>query len=86
MLFARYDSRLNFKDLNNNSRQNVVSKDALASMWVPHLEFTNALGPFQTTVDDLSTGTINLETEPTYDDITSSNECKLNTYSTRGSL
>ena len=49
------------------------------SMWVPHLQFTNALGPFQTSVDELSVATINLEKPPTYDDIASSNECKPNT-------
>ena len=72
----RYDSRLTFKDLNHNSRLNVISQDVLMSMWVPHLQFTNALGPYQTSVDELSVATINLENPPTYDDIASSNECK----------
>ena len=49
----RYDGRLSFKDLNDNSILNNVQLEALITMWSPQLAFLNALGPFQTVVDDL---------------------------------
>ncbi|XP_023348145.1 uncharacterized protein LOC111716869 [Eurytemora carolleeae] len=71
-----YDGRLSFKDLNDNSILNNVQLEALITMWSPQLAFLNALGPFQTVVDDLSVCTIVLEKAPTFDDKTDSWECK----------
>ena len=77
----RYDDRLSFKDLNDNSLLNGVQTGALKNLWTPQLAFKNALGPFQTVVDDLSVCTIRLEKTPSFDDMTQSNECKMtNTY------
>ena len=72
----RYDGRLSFKDLNDNSLLNGVQTEALQKLWTPQLAFINALGPYQTVVDDLSVCTIVLEDQPSYDDMIESNECK----------
>jgi len=69
-----YDGRLDYKDLNDVSLLNGVPTDVLRQLWTPQLAFTNALGPFQTVVDELSVCTINLENDPTYEDLSSSNE------------
>jgi len=69
-----YDGRLNFKDLNDNSLLNGVQTEALVRLWAPQLAFTNALGPFQTVVDELSVATIVLESNPWHDDISQSLE------------
>ena len=76
ILSTRYDRRLLFKDLNENSILNGVNTGELLTLWTPELQFLNALGPFQTIVDDLNVCTILYESEPTYDDITESVECK----------
>jgi len=69
-----YDGRLNYKDLNDNSLLNGVQTEALVRLWAPQLAFTNALGPFQTVVDELSVATIVLENNPWHDDISQSLE------------
>ena len=51
MILSRYDSRLSFKDLNDNPMLNGVQYEALTQMWTPSLAFLNALGPYQTQVD-----------------------------------
>ena len=76
ILSTRYDRRLLFKDLNENSILNGVNTGELLTLWTPELQFLNALGPFQTIVDDLNVCTILYESEPTYDDITESVECE----------
>ena len=73
---TRYDRRLLFKDLNENSILNGVNTGELLTLWTPELQFLNALGPYQTIVDDLNVCTILYEKAPTYDDITESVECK----------
>lgn len=75
-LNPRYDRRLLFKDLNENSILNGVNTGELLTLWTPELQFLNALGPFQTIVDDLNVCTILYEEQPTYDDITESVECR----------
>ena len=72
----RYDGRLIFKDLNSNSLLNGVQTSALNHLWTPQLAFVNALGPYQTVVDDISVCTIVLEENPTFNDLTNSLECK----------
>ena len=73
---TRYDGRLVFKDLNSNSLLNGVQTSALRHLWTPQLAFVNALGPYQTVVDDISVCTIVLEENPTNNDLTNSLECK----------
>jgi hypothetical protein len=41
-----------------DSSLNVLNSDVKAKIWSPDLSFTNALGPFQTEVDDFTTGKI----------------------------
>ena len=53
LLLFRYDARLNFKDLNDNTMLNGIQLVELNQMWNPNLAFINALGPFQTVEDDL---------------------------------
>ena len=72
----RYDGRLVFKDLNSNSLLNGVQTSSLSQLWTPQLAFINALGPYQTVVDDLSVCTIVLEKNPTFNDLTQSLECQ----------
>ena len=73
---CRYDGRLIFKDLNSNSLLNGVQTSSLSQLWTPQLAFINALGPYQTVVDDLSVCTIVLEKNPTFNDLTQSLECQ----------
>ena len=73
---CRYDGRLIFKDLNSNSLLNGVQTSSLGQLWTPQLAFINALGPYQTVVDDISVCTIVLEKTPTYHDLTQSLECE----------
>ena len=40
----RYDRRLLFKDLNDNSILNGVNTEELLTLWTPELQFLNALG------------------------------------------
>ena len=74
---CRYDGRLVFKDLNSNSLLNGVQTSALRHLWTPQLAFVNALGPYQTVVDDISVCTIVMEENPTFNDLTNSLECEL---------
>ena len=73
---SRYDGRLSFKDLNKKPLLNGVNTGTLQKLWTPQLAFKNALGPYQTVVDDLSICTINQEEKPTFKDLTQSNECE----------
>ena len=74
----RYDGRLIFKDLNSNSLLNGVQTSSLSQLWTPQLAFINALGPYQTVVDDISVCTIVLEKTPTFNDLTQILECMTN--------
>jgi hypothetical protein len=50
------DLRIDFRDLNEISSLNTLNDNDQKSIWVPKLGFVNALGPFQTEVDELSSG------------------------------
>ena len=69
-----YDGRLVFKDLNTKSLLNGVQTADLQRLWSPQLAFIDALGPYQTKVDDLSVATIVLERSPRSDDLSQSLE------------
>ena len=56
---------------------NSLSGDDRESIWVPQLGFINALGPFQTTVDELTTGVLIREDNPLPEDFSFSTEGKL---------
>ena len=58
-----YDLRIDFRDLNNISSLNSMNDNDRSVIWVPKLGFVNALGPFQTVVDDLVTGLLIREDE-----------------------
>ncbi len=47
-----YDSRLSFRNLNEEPQLNRLSSFDLNNIWVPELLFMNALGSLQTKVDD----------------------------------
>ena len=65
-----YDLRIDFRDLNNISSLNSLDESDRSVIWVPKLGFVNALGPFQTVVDDLVTGVLIREDEkPLKEDI-----------------
>ncbi len=72
---TRYDLRIDFRDLNNVTSLNSLSSHDQGSIWVPKLGFTNALGPFQTKVDELTSGVLVREADPLDEDITLSTEC-----------
>lgn len=72
-----YDLRIDFRDLNNVTSLNSLSSNDQEQIWTPKLGFTNALGPFQTTVDDLTTGILVREANPLDEDITLSTEAML---------
>ena len=68
--FRWYDLRIDFRDLNNISSLNSMNENDRSVIWVPKLGFVNALGPFQTVVDDLVTGLLVREDEaPLREDI-----------------
>ena len=53
------DLRLTFNNLNTKkSMLNIVNLDVLKEMWVPVISFANALGPFQTKVDEQARATV----------------------------
>ena len=70
----RYDLRIEFRDLNNVTSLNSLSYENCQSIWTPKIGFTNALGPYQTTVDDLTSGVLVKEATPLSEDITLSTE------------
>ena len=68
--FRWYALRIDFRDLNNISSLNSMNEKDRSVIWVPKLGFVNALGPFQTVVDDLVTGLLVREDEaPLSEDI-----------------
>ena len=62
--------RIDFRDLNNVTSLNVLDSTNRDLIWYPKLGFTNALGPFQTEVDELTTGVLIREGDPMDEDIT----------------
>jgi hypothetical protein len=73
-----YDLRIDFRDLNNVTSLNSLSYTDSEVIWSPRLGFTNALGPFQTVVDRLTSGVLVREDNPLPEDITLSTEGILN--------
>lgn len=69
-----YDLRIDFRDLNNVTSLNSLSYTDSEVIWSPRLGFTNALGPFQTVVDRLTSGVLVREDNPLPEDITLSTE------------
>ncbi len=69
-----YDLRIDFRDLNNVTSLNSLSYSDRDAIWAPRLGFTNALGPFQTVMDALSSGVLVREDNPLPEDITLSTE------------
>ena len=65
-----YDVRIDFRDLNNVTSLNVLDSSDRDLIWYPRLGFTNALGPVQTQVDDLTIGMLVREDSPLAEDIT----------------
>ena len=53
-----YDSRLAYRDLNTVSSLNSLQLSNMESLWIPKLQFTNALGPLQSAVGNSTTGTV----------------------------
>ena len=51
-----------------------MSESDQSVIWTPRLAFVNALGPYQTTVDALTTGVLIREDEPLDEDYTLSIE------------
>ena len=69
-----YDPRLEFQDLNNLTALNILSSKHKSQIWTPQLTFTNALGPFQTEVDKLTSGVLIREAPPLTEDISLATE------------
>ncbi len=57
------DPRVRFANLNSDISLNVFGIEHLTWLWAPRLSFSNALGNFQTTVDELSYGVLVAEGE-----------------------
>jgi hypothetical protein len=71
-----YDFRIDFRDLNHISSLNSLNMWDRASIWSPQLSFVNALGPYQTEVDEITSGELVRETGPLPEDYSTSIEGK----------
>lgn len=71
-----YDLRVDFKDLNNITSLNSLSEKARDTIWTPQLAFVNALGPFQTVADEMTSGVLIREGHPLQEDLSISTEGK----------
>ena len=69
-----YDLRIDFRDLNNITSLNSLNEMDQDTIWVPRLSFINALGPFQTKVDELTTGLLVREDSPLDEDVSQATE------------
>ena len=69
-LINRNDIRIDFRDLNNVTSLNVLDSADKGKIWYPKLGFTNALGPFQTEMDELTAGVLIREGDPLLEDVT----------------
>ncbi len=69
-----YDDRIHFRDLNDNPALNRVGEGDLDGLWVPRLSFVNALGPYLTIFDELSSVMLVKETAPLEEDFSSAKE------------
>ena len=65
-----YDLRVSLQDLNVVTTLNILSTSDKSEIWTPKLAFTNALGPFETEVDSLTTGVLIREGQALDEDIT----------------
>ena len=72
-----YDYRITYLDLNNMTILNSINEDDMNNIWTPDLGFTNALGPFQTKVDELTHGVLVKESNPLDEDLSLYNEAML---------
>ena len=68
--YIRYDLRIDYRDLNNVTSLNVLDSADKGKIWFPKLGFTNALGPFQTEMDELTSGVLVREGDPIKEDVT----------------
>ena len=67
--------RIEYRDLNNITSLNSLSDEDLIRVWSPKLSFVNALGPYQTMVDELTSGQLIREDEsPLAEDYTMATE------------
>ena len=73
-LKGKPDPRISFNDLNKVTMLNTLSNADQSSIWTPILTFANALGPFQTVVDTLSSAFVVMEGNPLQEDVTSPHE------------
>ncbi len=71
-----YESRIVVKDLNTNPTINRLNEKDFSSLWTPQLSFANALGPFQTRVDDIASAVFIRETGHLKEDFSTSVEGK----------
>eukprot|EP00094_Tigriopus_californicus_P006421 TCALIF_06184-PA protein Name:"Similar to GLRB Glycine receptor subunit beta (Homo sapiens)" AED:0.20 eAED:0.20 QI:0/1/0.66/1/1/1/6/0/430 len=65
-----YDLRIDFRDLNNITLLNSLNEVDQNSIWTPRLAFVNALGPYQTVVDEKTAGVLVREDDPLDEDVT----------------
>ena len=75
-----FDSRIDYQDLNSVTSLNSLSKLGRDSIWTPRLAFTNALGPVQTLVDELTEGLLHREGNPLSEDVYQSTEGNFHEY------
>ena len=73
-----YDLRVSLQDLNVVTTLNILSTSDKSEIWTPKLAFTNALGPFETEVDSLTTGVLIREGQALDEDITLETEGNTN--------
>ena len=76
-----YDFRIAFKDLNDVTTLNSLSRQDRDAIWSPKLDFLNALGPYQTVRDDLTSGVLVRQGNPLPEDTRYSTEGKVEEYS-----
>ena len=70
MFQNRNDLRIDFRDLNDVTSLNVLDSSDKGKIWYPKLGFTNALGPFQTEMDELTSGVLIRNGTPLREDVT----------------
>ena len=63
--------------MNNVTSLNVLDSADKGKIWYPKLGFTNALGPFQTQMDDLTSGVLIRQGDPIKEDVTLAIEGKM---------
>ena len=66
--------RVDYRDLNNVTILNSLDPSDRDTIWVPKLAFTNAHGPYQTEVDNMTTAVLIREGNPLREDYTNAIE------------